>query len=158
ARRPRAPLPRRHGPSAHGVVAVGGLVVGTFQSPSLEPAPVGFSVARTSGSRPRVRAGGRFTAGVLSARKAEDEFAAVDWTASGSGRPRAAGERPPRPAQDRRRRRGLPEGRRRHRLSAPGRSRSRTTGPGGGTGAGGMNFLTLREHRPGTPSPVTRAP
>ncbi|WP_376769062.1 flavin reductase [Nocardiopsis composta] len=142
--------------------------MGTFQSLSLEPAPVGFSVARTSGSRPRVRAGGRFTAGVLSARrhrvcrasarKAEDEFAAVDWTASGSGRPRAAGGRPPRPAQDRRRRRRLPEGRRRHRLSAPGRSRSRTRGPGGGTGAGGMNFLTLREHRPGTPSPVTRAP
>ncbi|MFC7740005.1 flavin reductase [Nocardiopsis composta] len=78
--------------------------MGTFQSLSLEPAPVGFSVARTSGSRPRVRAGGRFTAGVLSARrhrvcrasarKAEDEFAAVDWTASGSGRPRAAGGRP----------------------------------------------------------------
>jgi len=94
-----------------GVVAVGGLdprtgrpvglVVGTFQSLSLKPALVSFSVARTSGSWPRVRAGGRFTASVLSARqhrvcralsrKAEDKFAAVDWTASGNGCPRITG-------------------------------------------------------------------
>ncbi|GAA4692263.1 hypothetical protein GCM10023215_31700 [Pseudonocardia yuanmonensis] len=42
-----------------------GLVVGTFQSLSLAPALVTFSVARTSTSRPGVRRAGRLCASVL---------------------------------------------------------------------------------------------
>ncbi|GAA3725225.1 flavin reductase (DIM6/NTAB) family NADH-FMN oxidoreductase RutF [Spinactinospora alkalitolerans] len=75
--------------------------MGTFQSLSLDPPLVSFSVARASGSWPRIRVGGGSTAGVLSAdqhhichalsRKQEDKFASVDWTASVNGCPRVTG-------------------------------------------------------------------
>jgi 3-hydroxy-9,10-secoandrosta-1,3,5(10)-triene-9,17-dione monooxygenase reductase component len=94
-----------------GVVALGsiepgtgdpvGLVVGTFQSLSLDPPLVSFSVARTSTSWPKMRPRGSFTASVLAAGqdqvcqalsgKQPDKFATVDWTASDNGCPRVTG-------------------------------------------------------------------
>ncbi|MFR9731769.1 flavin reductase family protein [Saccharopolyspora sp. MS10] len=78
-----------------------GLVVGTFQSLSLDPPLVCFSVAETSGSWPRVRAGGLFSASVLTtgqdavcralSSKSPDKFAAVDWFPSPDGSPRISG-------------------------------------------------------------------
>lgn len=78
-----------------------GLVVGTFQSLSLDPPLVCFSVAETSSSWPKIRPGGLFSASVLAtgqdevcralASKAEDKFSAVDWHASPDGTPRISG-------------------------------------------------------------------
>ncbi|GAB90164.1 flavin reductase family protein [Gordonia rhizosphera] len=78
-----------------------GLVVGTFQSLSLDPALVTFSVAHTSTSWPKVRAAGRLSASVLAAgqepvcgalsRKQTDKFDGVDWALSDNGSPRIAG-------------------------------------------------------------------
>ncbi|GAB2809916.1 flavin reductase family protein [Streptomyces daliensis] len=81
--------------------APAGLIVGTFQSLSLAPPLVAFSVARTSGSWPRIRAGGRFSASVLAegqhhvcralSRRTGDKFAGVEWHPSPDGAPRIGG-------------------------------------------------------------------
>ena len=76
-----------------------GLVVGTFQSLSLDPPLVSFSVARTSTSWPKVRPAGRFSASVLAdgqdhvcrAMSGRDKFATVDWRESPHGAPRISG-------------------------------------------------------------------
>ncbi|MEU1513217.1 flavin reductase family protein [Streptomyces sp. NPDC005811] len=78
-----------------------GLVVGTFQSLSLEPPLVTFSVARSSISWPKLRAAGRVCASVLAAgqepvcralsSKEPDKFAEVAWELSDVGTPRIAG-------------------------------------------------------------------
>lgn len=78
-----------------------GLVVGTFQSLSLNPPLVSFSVANTSSSWPKVRSAGRFSASVLASgqdvicrvmsSKGGDKFAAVNWHASPDGAPRISG-------------------------------------------------------------------
>ncbi|OXM75321.1 flavin oxidoreductase [Amycolatopsis sp. KNN50.9b] len=78
-----------------------GLVVGTFQSLSLDPPLVSFSVALTSSSWPKIRPAGRFSASVLAAgqedvcralsSKREDKFSAVDWHESPHGTPRISG-------------------------------------------------------------------
>lgn len=78
-----------------------GLVVGTFQSLSLEPPLVSFSVARTSSSWPKIRSAARFSASVLArgqdevcralSRKVPDKFAEVDWYESPDGAPRISG-------------------------------------------------------------------
>ncbi|GHE76298.1 monooxygenase [Amycolatopsis deserti] len=78
-----------------------GLVVGTFQSLSLDPPLVSFSVALTSTSWPKIRPAGRFSASVLAAGqdgvcqalsgKREDKFTAVDWFDSPDGNPRISG-------------------------------------------------------------------
>lgn len=74
-----------------------GLVVGTFQSLSLDPPLVSFSVARTSSSWPKIRPSGRFSGSVLASgqdavcramsAKHTDKFAGVDWTESVDGNP-----------------------------------------------------------------------
>lgn len=78
-----------------------GLVVGTFQSLSLAPALVSFSVGSQSSSWPRVRASGCFSASILGAHqrseclavaaRGEDKFAALDWHEGTQGAPRIAG-------------------------------------------------------------------
>jgi 3-hydroxy-9,10-secoandrosta-1,3,5(10)-triene-9,17-dione monooxygenase reductase component len=78
-----------------------GMVVGSFQSLSLEPALVSFSVADTSTSWPKLRSAGRLCASVLAlgqepvckalSSKHPDKFAYVDWTLSLAGSPRIAG-------------------------------------------------------------------
>ncbi len=78
-----------------------GLVVGTFQSLSLNPPLVTFSVATTSSSWPRIRPAGRLSASVLGSgqndlcralsTKREDKFASVDWHESVDGTPRISG-------------------------------------------------------------------
>jgi len=78
-----------------------GLVVGTFQSLSLDPPLVSFSVAHTSTSWPKVRAAGRLCASVLSAgqesvcralsSKQPNKFADIDWSLSEAGSPRIDG-------------------------------------------------------------------
>ncbi|MBI0384763.1 flavin reductase family protein, partial [Streptomyces albiflaviniger] len=78
-----------------------GLIVGSFASLSLEPPLVAFSIARTSGSWPKVRRGGRFSASVLAegqdavcrslSRKSGDKFADVPWHPSPDGAPRVNG-------------------------------------------------------------------
>lgn len=78
-----------------------GLVVGTFQSLSLDPALVTFSVALTSNSWPKIRESGRFSASVLASgqhdvcqrlsSKNPDKFHAVDWHESADGNPRITG-------------------------------------------------------------------
>lgn len=78
-----------------------GLVVGTFQSLSLDPPLVSFSVATTSSSWPKIRAAGCFSASVLAdgqhdvcgamSSKQGDKFAAVDWHGSADGNPLIAG-------------------------------------------------------------------
>ena len=72
-----------------------GLVVGTFQSLSLEPALVSFSVADTSTSWPKLRSARRLCASVLAAgqesvcralsSKHPDKFAFLDWSLSPAG-------------------------------------------------------------------------
>ena len=72
-----------------------GLVVGTFQSLSLEPALVSFSVADTSASWPKLRSARRLCASVLAAgqesvcralsSKHPDKFAFLDWSLSPAG-------------------------------------------------------------------------
>lgn len=81
--------------------APAGLVVGTFQSLSLDPPLVTFSVANTSTSWPKVRGGGYFSASVLAdgqhdvckalSSKQGDKFAALDWRESAEGSPQIAG-------------------------------------------------------------------
>ncbi|MQA12316.1 MAG: flavin reductase [Pseudonocardiaceae bacterium] len=78
-----------------------GLVVGTFQSLSLDPPLVSFSVARTSSSWPKIRSAGHFSASVLASgqdvvcraisSKGGDKFAALDWHESPDGAPRISG-------------------------------------------------------------------
>lgn len=78
-----------------------GLVVGTFQSLSLDPPLVSFSVAASSGSWPKIRPAGRFSASVLAdgqnevcralSSKRDDKFAAVDWRESADATPQISG-------------------------------------------------------------------
>lgn len=78
-----------------------GLVVGTFQSLSLDPPLVSFSVANTSTSWPKIRPSTTFSASVLGdgqrevcgalSSKQDDKFAAIDWHASSDGHPRIPG-------------------------------------------------------------------
>lgn len=79
----------------HGPV---GVACNSFTSVSLEPALVGFFVAKTSETWPHIRDAGSFAANVLGARQAElcrtfaskgaDRFAGVDWTEGETGAPR----------------------------------------------------------------------
>ena len=74
-----------------------GLAVGSFFSISLEPALVGFCVAKTSTSWPAIRDTGRFCANVLAgdqedvcrlfASSGGDKFQGVGWRPSSSGSP-----------------------------------------------------------------------
>ena len=78
-----------------------GLAVGSFTSVSLDPPLVGFFVAHTSSTWPRIAAGGVFCANVLCdeqesvcktfATSGVDKFAAVDWTPGPTGAPVLAG-------------------------------------------------------------------
>ncbi|WP_219415599.1 flavin reductase family protein [Pseudonocardia nigra] len=78
-----------------------GLVVGTFQSLSLSPALVCFSIGRSSTSWPKIRSAGRLCASVLAedqehvcralSSKQPDKFAGIDWSLSETGVPRIAG-------------------------------------------------------------------
>lgn len=78
-----------------------GFVVGTFQSLSLEPALVTFSVDRSSSTWPVLRTAGRFTANILASdqlaickalgRKGEDKFAGLPHDESPLGTPRIKG-------------------------------------------------------------------
>ncbi|GAA3547624.1 flavin reductase family protein [Amycolatopsis ultiminotia] len=84
-----------------GTGAPAGLVVGTFQSLSLEPPLVTFSVALTSTSWPKIRPACRFSASVLASgqhdvcrmlsSKRDDKFSAVGWHESTDGNPRITG-------------------------------------------------------------------
>lgn len=84
-----------------GTGAPAGLVVGTFQSLSLDPPLVAFSVATTSSSWPKIRPAGFFSASVLAdgqhdvcramSSKQGDKFAAVDWHESADSTPQIAG-------------------------------------------------------------------
>jgi 3-hydroxy-9,10-secoandrosta-1,3,5(10)-triene-9,17-dione monooxygenase reductase component len=84
-----------------GTGAPAGLVVGTFQSLSLDPPLVTFSVANTSSSWPKVRGGGYFSASVLAdgqhdvcramSGKQGDKFAQLDWRASAEDCPQING-------------------------------------------------------------------
>lgn len=75
-----------------------GLVVGTFQSLSLEPALVTFCVDKSSSTWPVLRSLGRFTANILStdqlnvcrslSRKGEEKFQGIDYADSALGTPR----------------------------------------------------------------------
>lgn len=74
-----------------------GLIVGTFQSLSLDPALVTFSVARTSTSWPKIASAGRFSVSLLAdgqqsvckalSGKTGDKFASIEWTSSSYGTP-----------------------------------------------------------------------
>lgn len=78
-----------------------GLVVGTFQSLSLEPPLVTFSVAHTSSTWPKLRTAGRVCASVLASgqegvcralsSKQPNKFADIDWTTSDLGTPQITG-------------------------------------------------------------------
>ncbi len=78
-----------------------GLVVGTFQSLSLDPPLATFCVDKSSSTWPTLRSLGRFTANILSveqlpvcralARKGDEKFRDVDYTESTIGTPRIAG-------------------------------------------------------------------
>lgn len=78
-----------------------GLAVGSFFSISLDPALVGFCVAKTSGSWPRIRTGGSFCVNVLAADQEDvcrtfatsgtDKFATIGWSSSATGSPRING-------------------------------------------------------------------
>jgi len=78
-----------------------GLIVGTFQALSLNPALVTFSIARTSTSWPKIRRSARFSVNLLAdgqqpackalAGKSEDKFAAIEWNQSAYGTPHIAG-------------------------------------------------------------------
>ncbi|POX42953.1 flavin oxidoreductase [Streptomyces sp. Ru73] len=78
-----------------------GMIVGTFQSLSLSPALVTFSVDRSSTSWPKIRTGGRFSASVLAehqtdvckalSRKSGDKFEGVEWVPSPEGSPQFLG-------------------------------------------------------------------
>jgi len=82
-----------------------GFACQSFSSPSLDPPPVSFKVARGSASWPRIARAGAFCANILAADQlpvcrtfavssatGADKFAGLDWTpAPGSGAPRLAG-------------------------------------------------------------------
>lgn len=78
-----------------------GLVVGTFQSLSLDPPLISFSVATTSTSWPKIRPAVTFSASVLGdhqhevcralSSKQDDKFAATDWCSSADGHPQISG-------------------------------------------------------------------
>lgn len=78
-----------------------GLVVGTFQSLSLDPPMVTFSVGRSSTSWPKLRRLERLCASVLAvgqetvcralSTRGPDKFALVPWTLSELGTPRVDG-------------------------------------------------------------------
>jgi flavin reductase (DIM6/NTAB) family NADH-FMN oxidoreductase RutF len=78
-----------------------GMIVGTFQSLSLTPALVTFSVDRSSTSWPKIRTSGRFSASVLAEHqgdvckalscKSGDKFEGVDWVPSPEGSPQFSG-------------------------------------------------------------------
>ncbi|GAA3675325.1 flavin reductase family protein [Arthrobacter ginkgonis] len=78
-----------------------GLIVGTFQALSMEPALVTFSVTRTSTSWPKISRSGSFSVSLLAdgqqgvckalSGKAEDKFAAIGWEESPRGNPRIDG-------------------------------------------------------------------
>lgn len=74
-----------------------GMAVGSFASVSLEPPLVGFFVAHTSSTWPRIERSGSFCVNVLGedqedvcrrfASKADDKFAGIGWHPAGSGAP-----------------------------------------------------------------------
>ncbi|MHA6196963.1 flavin reductase [Pseudomonas wadenswilerensis] len=74
-----------------------GFIVGTFQSLSLEPALVTFSIAKTSSTWPILRSKGRFTANVLSnqqldvckalGKKGDEKFKGLDFDITEFGTP-----------------------------------------------------------------------
>lgn len=78
-----------------------GFVVGTFQSLSIEPPLVAFSVDKGSSSWPTIRTLESFTANILSveqlpvcrslSRKGDDKFADLPYEASSNGAPRFPG-------------------------------------------------------------------
>lgn len=94
---------------ASGITVIAGVADGlpvgftcqSFYSVSLEPPLVSFSVMRTSGSWPKIRASGAFSVNILSARQREvsnafarsgtDKWSGVDWAHSGFGNPIIAG-------------------------------------------------------------------
>lgn len=75
-----------------------GTAIGSFQSLSLDPALVLFSITKTSSSWPKIRDTGVFCASVLGedqehvsrafAQSGADKFAGLGYTAMGSGSPR----------------------------------------------------------------------
>jgi len=78
-----------------------GLIVGTFQSLSLDPALVTFSVARTSSSWPKVARARWFSVSLLAngqqavckalSSKAADKFQSITWSKSKFGTPHIEG-------------------------------------------------------------------
>ncbi|WP_410942819.1 flavin reductase family protein [Pseudonocardia phyllosphaerae] len=78
-----------------------GLVVGTFQSLSLDPPMVTFSVDRSSTSWPKLRGAGRLCANILAtgqvavckelSTRQPDKFASILWSPSEHGTPRIHG-------------------------------------------------------------------
>lgn len=78
-----------------------GMVVGTFQSLSLDPPLVSFSIAHTSTSWPKIRTAGRLCANVLAvgqesvcrtlSSRQPDKFAQIEWSSSASSTPRISG-------------------------------------------------------------------
>jgi 3-hydroxy-9,10-secoandrosta-1,3,5(10)-triene-9,17-dione monooxygenase reductase component len=90
-------------PTAVSVVATNtptgpcGLAVGTFASVSLEPPLVGFFIARTSTSWPRIERAGRFAVSVLAEHDTDssqafavsggDKFAGLAWHTTEGGQP-----------------------------------------------------------------------
>ncbi|EMY33020.1 flavin reductase-like, FMN-binding protein [Arthrobacter crystallopoietes BAB-32] len=78
-----------------------GLIVGTFQSLSLDPALVTFSVARTSSSWPKVARARWFSVSLLAdgqqpickalSSKTGDKFQSISWTKSQFGTPHIDG-------------------------------------------------------------------
>ena len=75
-----------------------GLIVGTFQSLSLDPPLVTFSVGKGSSTWPALRAQGKFTANILASdqndicsalgKKGDDKFKNIDYRLSAIGTPR----------------------------------------------------------------------
>ncbi|MDQ0277431.1 flavin reductase (DIM6/NTAB) family NADH-FMN oxidoreductase RutF [Arthrobacter silviterrae] len=78
-----------------------GLVVGSFQSLSLEPALVTFSVTHTSTSWPKISRAQQFSVNLLAedqqsvcgalSSKSEDKFASINWHESSYGSPHITG-------------------------------------------------------------------
>ncbi|MET3164800.1 UNVERIFIED_ORG: flavin reductase (DIM6/NTAB) family NADH-FMN oxidoreductase RutF [Arthrobacter sp. UYEF10] len=81
--------------------APSGLIVGSFQSLSLEPALVTFSVTHTSTSWPKVARAGQFSVNLLAegqqpvcaalSSRGEDKFGSLNWYESGYGTPHIQG-------------------------------------------------------------------
>lgn len=75
-----------------------GLAIGSFFSVSLDPPLVGFCVATTSSTWPKLRAAGRYCINILAgdqedvsrvfASKEADKFAGIGWSPSPAGSPR----------------------------------------------------------------------